>query len=217
IMPQKKNPDALEDIKSVAGRALAGVVSTVTAERGPTGFPILERRNTQDTLWSVGRDLGTKASDLAEILSELSVFDERMRVSAGSRWAQVTDLASAIVKSTGLDWRTSHQVVGLFVRVNEERGLTPTTTSVAVLDEAAHEVTGAASGLSEADFDSAMDAVAFVQRRTLYGGPGPASLAVFVDEARHVLAADATWLASKAQQVAAAEAKLETAIDAVLS
>src|SRR5690606_32112530 len=107
-------------------------------------------------------------------------------------------------------------VVGLFVRLNEERGLTPSTTSLEVLDEAAVEVTGAASGLSVSDFDSAMDAVEFVKRRTLYGGPSPESLAIFVGEARGELAADETWLEAKRQQVTDAEAALEAAIDAVL-
>lgn len=110
IMPQKKNPDALEDVKSVASRALAGVVSIVTAERGPTGFPILERRNTQDTLWAIGRDLGTKVTDLTDILRDLTVFDERMRRAVGAHWAQVTDLASTLVRATGVDWRSSHQI-----------------------------------------------------------------------------------------------------------
>lgn len=217
IMPQKKNPDALEDVKSVAGRALAGVVSTVTAERGPTGFPILERRNTQDTLWAVGRDLGTKAGDLAEILSELTVFEDRMRRAAGSRWAQVTDVASAIVNATNLDWRTSHQVVGLFVRLNEEAGVTPENATLGSLDEAATQVTGRPSGLSPDSFADAMDAVAFVKRRTIYGGPSPEALAVYRGEAEAELTAGREWLAAKREQVAAAEAALERAIDALLS
>ncbi|MGB4137247.1 MAG: argininosuccinate lyase [Microbacterium sp.] len=217
IMPQKKNPDALEDVKSVASRALAGVVSVVTAERGPTGFPIMERRQTQDLLWDLGRSLRVKAVDLEDIVRNVVVAADRMHRSVSSNWAQVTDLASAVVRTDGIDWRHAHQVVGMFVRLSEERGLTPETTSPAVLDEAAQAVIGRDAGLDDAAFAAAMDVTGFVERRTLYGGPNPQTLRANLAEAAAQADDDEAWLQDRRDRIAASERLLESAIDRLIA
>ncbi|RBM23018.1 argininosuccinate lyase [Streptomyces sp. PT12] len=216
IMPQKKNPDALEIVKSVAGQALSGLVAVVTAERGPTGFPILERRRSQDLLWATGRELAARLGDLDGILRDLRVHRKAMAEAAGAHWAQVTDVASALVTASGADWRTSHQVVGLFVRRSIERGLTPATTTLAVLDEAACEVQGRPSGLDEAAFRDVMDARAFVARRTLYGGPAPKAVLRERAAAQAELDADRSAAAARTAAHRAAAESLERAVDALI-
>ncbi|MGW0588685.1 argininosuccinate lyase [Streptosporangium sp. NPDC002607] len=217
IMPQKKNPDALEDIKSVAAQALAALVGVITAERGPTGFPILERRYSQQALWSMAAAITGKLGDTVGILADLRVDRDRMARQAGAHWAQVTDVATALVRHTGLDWRHAHQIVGVFVRLAVERGLGTSAVALDLLDEAAGQVIGRRSGLTEEQFAEAMDPRAFVARRTIYGGPSPDAVrresALFAER----LAADRRRVEELRQQVAGAEAALEAAIDALVS
>ena len=48
-----------------------------------------------------------------------------MREQAWRHWATATDLAGALVRERDLPWRTAHQIVGILVRLCEERGLGP--------------------------------------------------------------------------------------------
>ncbi|MFI6230345.1 argininosuccinate lyase [Micromonospora echinospora] len=217
IMPQKKNPDALEDVKSVATQALAALVGVITAERGPTGFPILERRYSQQALWSMCGSISGKLRDCAGILADLRVDRDRLAAQAGAHWAQVTDVATALVRHTGLDWRHAHQVVGVFVRLGIERGVTAPAATRALLDDAARQVLGRDSGLTPEQFAEAMDPHAFVVRRTLYGGPAPEAVRREAARFAEQLAADREHVGDLRQRVARAEAALEAAVDDILT
>ena len=209
IMPQKKNPDALEAVKSAAGQSLGALVSIVSAERGPTGFPILERRSTQDALWATAKDLATKAGDLTGIIADMSVHSDRMERAAGAHWAQVTDLSSALVRATDIDWRRAHQIVGRFVRDCIDSGVTPDAATVAHLDAVTAEVLDGPSGLSEAEFAEAMSARAFVERRGMFGAPAPAAVLREVASARIELDALVARNRTRERRASEAHALLE--------
>ncbi|HVZ45170.1 MAG TPA: argininosuccinate lyase [Ramlibacter sp.] len=212
IMPQKKNPDGLEDMKSVAARSLGVVVTVMAAEKGPTGFPIMERRNSQAILWDLGRDLGLRFDTMAPLLRDMQVKRERMLELAGANWAQVTDLSSALVRHAGLDWRTAHQVVAVLVRRSVAAGRRPAEAGSADLDAAAVEFGIAAPKLDAARFADAMDPRRFVERRTIYGGPAPSSVEREMRAARRRLAADGERTAALKQQVASALQRLDDAV-----
>ncbi|BDZ65478.1 argininosuccinate lyase [Agromyces mangrovi Wang et al. 2018] len=213
IMPQKKNPDALEAVKSAAGQSLGVLVSIVSAERGPTGFPILERRSTQDALWATAKDLATKAGDLTGIIADMSVHSDRMERAAGSHWAQVTDLSSALVRTTGIDWRRAHQIVGRFVRDCIDAGVTPGAATVAHLDAVTAEVLGGPSGLSEAEFAEVMSARAFVERRVMFGAPAPSAVLREVTSARIELKALVARNGARERRAVEAHVLLEQEVD----
>jgi argininosuccinate lyase len=216
IMPQKKNPDGLEDMKSVAAQSLGVVMTVMAAEKGPTGFPIMERRNSQAILWDLGRNLGIRLESLAPLLRDLDVRRERMKELAGANWAQVTDLAAALVRHSAIDWRTAHQIVGVFVRQCVAAKIRPVDARSSHLDAAARALGHDAPGLSAEIFADAMDPAAFVERRRLYGGPAPDAITREIGSARQVLAANQEQLAAMNARVDAARAQLEKAITAII-
>jgi argininosuccinate lyase len=217
IMPQKKNPDGLEDIKAVAAQSLGIVATVMMAEKGPTGFPIMERRNSQAILWDMGRALGIRLETLSPLMRDLKVKVGRMRELAGANWAQVTDLAAALVREKGIDWRNSHQIVSVFVRRNIAAGIRPDKATSASLDEAARELGIPAPGLPAGIFSDAMNPVAFVRRRKLLGGPAPEAISREVKTAHGKLDADARLLDGLQEQVERADAALEQAISALVA
>jgi argininosuccinate lyase len=216
IMPQKKNPDGLEDMKSVAAQSLGVVMTVMVAEKGPTGFPIMERRNSQAILWDLGRNLGVRFESLAPLLRDLDVRRARMRELAGANWAQVTDLAAALVRHGAIDWRTAHQIVGVFVRQCIQAGIQPAQATSAHLDAAARSLGHDAPGLATELFADAMDPAAFVERRRLFGGPAPEALAREIGSARQRLAADREQTAALRTKVEQAREQLEQAITAII-
>ncbi|MFI5011815.1 MAG: argininosuccinate lyase [Hyphomicrobiales bacterium] len=215
IMPQKKNPDGLEDMKGLAAQSLGFLVTVFSAEKGPTGFPIMERRNSQAVLWDMGRNLAIRLETLGRLLADLDVKTERMRVLAGANWAQVTDLAGALVRHAGRDWRSAHQMVGVFVRQCIEKGVPPAQASSDDLDRAAGALGMPPPGLQADVFADAMDASAFVRRRKILGGPAPEAVIREIAGARNRLAADEERLAAFRAKLELAAQRLEAAISAL--
>jgi len=116
-----------------------------------------------------------------------------------------------------VDWRSAHQVVGLFVRLCVERGLSPESAGVEVLDEAAQAILTRQSGLGALEFEEAMDPVLFVSRRTLLGGPSPQALRRETARFHQDLTHDMDRIAQLVNQSIASEARLEESIDLILA
>ena len=205
IMPQKKNPDGLEDMKSVAARSMGIVVTVMAAEKGPTGFPIMERRNSQAILWDLGCDLAVRFETLSPLLRDIKVNEERMHHLAGANWAQVTDLSAALVRKTGLDWRSAHQVVAILVRQCAAAGIRPHDATSAHLDAAAEAFGIGAPRLASKVFADAMNPEIFVERRIMHGGPAPSAVQRETLMARAQLEADCKTVHALKSQVIEAQ------------
>ncbi|KJC34213.1 hypothetical protein UB31_39150 [Bradyrhizobium sp. LTSP849] len=154
---------------------------------------------------------------MSPLMRDLKVKVERMRELAGANWAQVTDLAAALIREQGIDWRNSHQIVSVFVRRNIAAGIRPDKATSASLDEAAAELGIAAPGLPSDVFSDAMDPAAFVRRRKLLGGPAPEAISREVETARGKLVIDARLLDGFEKQAERAHEALETAISAFVA
>ena len=216
IMMQKKNVIGPAEIKGAAAEALGCVVTSFHALKGPTGLPITERYYALDTLWRVA---GNSVRDLdwfCELLPALGLRRERMREQAWRHWATATDLAGALVRQQDLPWRTAHQIVGILVRLCEERGLGPDAVTPASLDEAALAYHGHPAGLDADSIRQALDPGRFIAARTLRGGPAPAESLRQVDLYASGLAADEKAAAGIHARLGDAERRLEAAIDAIV-
>jgi argininosuccinate lyase len=216
IMMQKKNVIGPAEVKGAAAEALGCVVTSYHALKGPTGLPVQERYYALDALWRVAdscvRDLGW----FCELLPALEIRADHMREQAWRHWATATDLAGALVRTRGLPWRTAHQIVGIVVRLAEERGIGPDGVTPALLDEAAQLYHGRPAGLDAAAIRAALDPGRFVADRTLRGGPAPAEAARQAALFAGALRADEETVAAIDTRLAEAARRLEEAVDAVI-
>jgi argininosuccinate lyase len=174
IMMQKKNVIGPAEIKGASSEALGCVVTSYHALKGPTGLPITERYYALEMLWRVADNCVRDLDWFCHLLPELRLNRERMKELAWRHWATATDLAGVLVRERNLPWRTSHQIVGILVRLCQERRLAPDAVTPALLDEAAVTYHGAPVGLEPESIRAALDPVRFIAARTLRGGPAPA-------------------------------------------
>src|SRR5262249_12875284 len=137
IMMQKKNVIGPAEVKGASAEALGCVVTSWHALKGPTGLPITERYYALEMLWRVADNCVRDLDWFGELLPALGIRSERMREMAWRHWATATDLAGALVRERDLPWRTAHQIVGIMIRLAEERGIGPGAVTPALLDEAA--------------------------------------------------------------------------------
>jgi argininosuccinate lyase len=140
-----------------------------------------------------------------------------MREQAWRQWATATDLAGALVSQKDMPWRTAHQIVGILIRLCEERGLTPADVTPALLDEAAIAYHEKPAGLDQNAINESLDAERFIAARTLRGGPAPAESLRQAKLFEELAAADEQTVASIDARLAAAARKLEAAVDAVIA
>jgi argininosuccinate lyase len=216
IMMQKKNVIGPAEVKGSSAEALACVVSSYHALKGPTGLPINERYQALDMTWRVGDNLVAHMDWFGEILPELTIRKDYLREHAWRHWATATDLASALVRKRDLPWRTAHQIVGILVRLCEERGLKPSDVTPELLDEAAIAYHEQPAGLSQEEIMTALDPVRFIENRTLRGGPAPEESLRQVRLFTEHLEADEAAVAGIRQRLADAERKLKEAVDALI-
>jgi argininosuccinate lyase len=216
IMMQKKNVIGPAEVKGAAAEALGCVVTSYTALKGPTALPITERYYALEQLWRVAdscvRDLGW----FCELLPALVIRKDHMREEAWRHWSTATDLAGALVRERDLPWRTAHQIVGILVRISEERGLGPKDVTPALLDEAAKLYHGAPAGLDAKTIREALDPERFIRARTLRGGPAPSESRRQADLFERALAQDEAVVAGIEERLATAATKLEAAVDAIV-
>ena len=169
-------------------------------------------------LWRVAdnavRDLGW----FSELLPALQIHKAHMREQAWRHWATATDLAGALVSQRGLPWRTAHQIVGILVRLCEERGLGPA------------DVTPAAAGrggrclprCARSDSIRRRSAIRstrgrFIAARTLRGGPAHAESLRQATLFEDATVTDETIVAGIDARLAEAARKLEQAVDAIIA
>ncbi|MCK9495503.1 MAG: argininosuccinate lyase [Dehalococcoidia bacterium] len=214
IMAQKRNPAMLPAMRTAAAEALGAFATTAAALNAPSGdFGGDGGAGLHRTFDAAVRG----AAWLAELVPALEVDRERMLDAAGAHWAQATDVAAALVESQGWPWRVAHQVTAILVRLSEERRVPPREVTPALLDEAAVLYLGEPVGLSEDALRDALDPARFVERRTLYGGPSPEAARDELAEERDHLGRDVAWLDAATERLREAEARLESAIDALVA
>jgi argininosuccinate lyase len=217
IMMQKKNVIGPAEVKGASAEALGCFVVSYHALKGTTGLPITERYYALEMLWKVADSAARDLDWFCDLLPVLKINKEHMREQAWRHWATATDLAGALVAERGLAWRSAHQIVGILVRLCEERGLGPADVTPALLDEAAMAYHEKPAGLNEAAIRQALDPERFISSRTVRGGPAKAESLRQVKLFEEALAADEKTVADIDSRVENAARKLEDAVDAVIA
>ena len=121
LMPQKKNPDALELIRGKGGRVFGHHAALLATMKG---LPLAYNKDMQEDKEAVFDTVDTVQSCLkvaAIVLDNLSLDEARMRDSAARGFLNATELADYLVKK-GVPFRTAHDTVGRAVLFAAESG-----------------------------------------------------------------------------------------------
>ncbi|WMC10758.1 argininosuccinate lyase [Oceanimonas pelagia] len=114
LMPQKKNPDALELIRGKTGRvfgAYAGMMMTLKA------LPLAYNKDMQEDKEGLFDALDTwyDCLEMAEmVLHDLKVNEDKTREAAQGGYSNATEMADYLV-SKGIPFREAHHIVGAIV------------------------------------------------------------------------------------------------------
>ncbi|MBA2503999.1 MAG: argininosuccinate lyase [Pyrinomonadaceae bacterium] len=121
LMPQKKNPDALELVRGKAGRVYGHLTSLLVMMKG---LPLAYNKDMQEDKEAIFDAVDTVRDSLqvtAIVLHHTSVREARGREAATHGYLNATELADYLVRR-GVAFRTAHETVGRIVLYAAERG-----------------------------------------------------------------------------------------------
>ncbi|MBI1809415.1 MAG: argininosuccinate lyase [Gemmatimonadetes bacterium] len=177
MMPQKRNPDALELARGSGARVLGDLVALLATVKGlPSGY----NKDLQEDKRSLFDAVDTMELLLPAIAGsvETLTFDRARMRSAVTSTMMATDLADYLVRKR-VTFREAHAAVGRLVREAEEKGIELTDLPVASFN-AAHPAFGD-------DVRLELDPVHTVRHRELEGGTGPHAVRSQLERARSII------------------------------
>jgi argininosuccinate lyase len=205
IMPQKKNPVALEHLKAAAGIVQGALMGALSATKN-TAFA-----DVNDAVTAVNEpvlDAATRTRRILalseEVFAHLTLRPARMAQAAAEGFGTATELADVIVRESGLSFRNAHTIVAVVVRGALEAGRNADAITTADLDRAAEAAFGQRLGIPAAAVAQALDPAANIRGRTVLGGPAPESMERMLAARQTALAADAAAVGAVAQRIATA-------------
>jgi argininosuccinate lyase len=177
MMPQKRNPDALELARGSAARMLGDLTTLLATLKGlPTSY----NKDLQDdkrVLFDATDTLLLVLPAAAGALAECTFRTDRMAAALSSTM-MATDLADYLVRR-GATFREAHGAVGSLVREGEQLGVELTALPFSSFQRA-HAKFGE-------DVYEALSAASSVAHRESEGGTGPVAVRTQIDAARTAL------------------------------
>jgi len=210
IMPQKRNPVALEHARAIASKAVGQATAVVLAVHNtPFGDIVDTEDDLQPLVSSMFRD-GARAIRLVTAAMSGAEFNTaRMAERAAAGWITVTELADTLAREHGVPFRSAHAVAARLVSRAGQRG---TSELPEVLREVSLEALGKSVDMKDEALARVLSPRHFVEVRKTPGGPAPSETARAIAASRLRLAEDDGWLKSRIESLCAAEQMLKEAV-----
>lgn len=178
LMPQKKNPDALELVRGKAARVDGDLVRLLTLLKGlPAGYQKDLQEDKEAVFDAADAAMGSVAV-MAGVISGLSQKPGPMRAAAAGEEMMAAGLAVALALE-GLPFRKAHGVVGALVAEARKSGRTLRETAAEELKETSPAVA--------ACLDQLFDPDEAVRAKSLRGGTAPDAVRASLDAALEAL------------------------------
>jgi argininosuccinate lyase len=206
IMPQKRNPVALEHARGIASKALgqaAGILTSV--HNTPFGDVVDTEDDLQPLVFSMFRD-AARAVKLVASAMETAEFDvARLAARAAESGTTMTELADTLVREHGLPFGTAHAIV---CRVAGERRENGDARLSGIVAAASRDLTGTPIRYTEERLAEILSPRHFVEVRLTPGGPARAEVERAIAQSGDCLAADTCWATGARDALVSAETRL---------
>jgi len=216
INPCKKNPQALEQIFSLAAQTTGRMITAFSVDRMPSESWEIQWRVWSQELWPLLRKTIQAIVLINHLIESMEVKTKSMAEMARSGWITSSDLAAIIVKERGLPWRIAHQTVAHLVRLCIDRGIPSHKLTPELLDEVSEDRIGKKLALSQSDIKKAVDPFECIRERRLTGGPAPEQVAKQIEACRKGIKAREGMIIEMRGSLKEAEKKLEDAVHGII-
>jgi argininosuccinate lyase len=206
IMPQKRNPVAIEHARAIASKALGQAQAVVTSVHNtPFGDIVDTEDDLQPLVFSMFRDAARAVKLVAAAIATAEFDAPSLEARAALGWTTLTELADTLVRDNGLPFRKAHQIATVLMTARSVNSQAPLS---ALLADASREILGAPLRFSDEALAAILSPRHFVEVRTTHGGPAPGETARALSESRACLDADRKTQQSAMEALTAAERTL---------
>jgi argininosuccinate lyase len=219
IMPQKRNPVALEHVRILASKTFVQAQGVLISLHNT---PFADMNDAEDDLqpfvYSAFAD-AVRSLDLLAGLLETATFDtERMQQRTHANFLTVTELADVLVRSAGMSFRTAHEIVSLAVKEADGIGdAEHPQRIIAAVERLSVQITGKSFDLDPQLLHRALDPRNFVEARRIPGGPARKVLEEAIAAAREKLNGDMNWIEAASAHIQQAQQLLKSQTQAFLA
>ncbi|MBN2335360.1 argininosuccinate lyase [Candidatus Bathyarchaeota archaeon] len=213
IMPQKKNPLILEQVKSYAAESIGNMVSVIASMKGVSYTNIVDRVMLEPV--SIDTAVGS-TNVMAGVVETLRPMRENMERRLREGFSTMTDLADTLVRLHGLSFRQAHDVVVEVTLKAINEGIKAENISSEMIEEASMKVVGKALAVPDSELHSAVDPLLNVQRRKAIGGPAEESVKKMIENQRGQLLEEEKRRTIRLEKLVKANAMLAKAEEALV-
>jgi argininosuccinate lyase len=211
IMPQKRNPVALEHIRAIASKALGQSLGVFTSiHNTPFGDINDVEDDLQPLIYNAMRDANRSVALFAGTIQSAAFNLETLRRRANENFITVTELADTLVRRENLPFRLSHKIVADCVKTALKNGGEITHD---ILQNAAREILGREIEMTEAELKETLSPGNFISIRTIYGGTAPEETRRALSVERENETVDEEWILDKTEFLENASRKLQAIVD----
>lgn len=194
IMPQKRNPIALEHLRSSLS-VTKGIADTVITGfmKSPYG-DISDYEDIEDIIDQAFELLNTNVNMFNSVLGTLDVNKPLLRQRAYESFSVVTEIADQIYRSYGIPFRQAHSFVAFLVKKADKLSYNLKNVTREFFAETFEQFFGK---IFEYDFTpilNSIDPVHFVQARQVVGGTGASAMESMLTHARSKIEENQKWI-----------------------
>jgi argininosuccinate lyase len=214
IMPQKRNPVAIEHLRLLSSLAAGRAGAILTALHNT---PFADMNDSEGEVQGAGYeafDSALRALNLLDgLVRVIEVDGARVRRHIDESGVCMTELADSLVRREGLSFRQAHEIAGRLARHIVENRITVSALPFTVFADVFAAVVGRPSRLGEAELRGFLTPEHFIAVRTIHGGPAPGPLGAALDRYEAALARHAASLSERNARVARAGEDLDRAVE----
>jgi argininosuccinate lyase len=207
IMPQKRNPVALEHARAISSKAVGQAAAiAIVVHNTPFGDIVDTEDDLQPLVASAFRDAVRAVTLVAASLRGAEFNVARLEARAAEGGTTLTELADHLVRTHHVPFATAHTIAA---RLSQARRDRPDAPLGAMLLTVSGDVLGVPLHYSDAELSEIMSPRHFVEVRTTFGGPAPSETTRALAASRNQLAVDRAWLDGTRNAIARASAQLK--------
>ncbi|MEM3698140.1 MAG: argininosuccinate lyase [Candidatus Bathyarchaeia archaeon] len=187
MMPQKRNPIVLENIRARGIRIYGNLISILCMLKN-LNSPCRDEREVIPLVFDSFKACNDVIIILDEIMKTLEVNSLKGIELARDGFSTMSQLAEYIVRFSDIkSFRVAHKIVGRIVSTALERKMKPSEITSRIVDEVSEKIVGKRLGLKEDIIKKALDPKQFVLSRKVKGGPSPKEVQRMVRERKELL------------------------------
>lgn len=216
VMAQKKNPDALEIIRSTSSQiiGISGILANILQSL-PSGY----NRDAREIKEYI--DLGTNKtksviSTLCKVISSLKFDEKRMLELVFANYSLTTDLADYVSQKSGVGYRIIYKIIGSLVDEAIEKNKQLADIGAGDIVKKGREM-GVQLKLTDDEIKKAIDPVLVIERRKHTGGSSKIAFLKSVKNSYDALKKEKNWIVERQKIINTAKAKTASAVSNIIN